>query len=75
MAVTKRDFPKVLYVAIDEDGKDKYFIADSGVDTFEVARRLAKCEADLRIMRTWPEYKPDVEHAEEQEHEPERVEL
>lgn len=36
MAVTKRDFPKVLYVAIDEDGKDKYFIADSGVDTFAV---------------------------------------
>lgn len=41
----------------------------------EFAKRLAKCEADMRVMRTWPEYKPDVEHAEEQEHEPERVEL
>ncbi len=36
MAVTKRDFPKLLYVAIDEDGKNKYFVADSGADTFAI---------------------------------------
>ncbi len=42
---------------------------------FDDERRLAKMEADMRVMRKWPEYKPDVEHAEEQEHEPERVEL
>ena len=28
MTITKRDFPKKIYVYIDEDGKEKYLIAN-----------------------------------------------
>ncbi len=59
----------------DGPGWDQMYDNESRRWHEELAKRLAKCEADMRVMRKWPEYKPETEktHESDSERHPEHV--